>query len=76
MRLVSNRDKKPEALWIGSSAGKNEELLTHTHTKKLNDQNTSQGPCFFWISTDPTGILKAGTNKKHSKLLGVPTAIC
>ena len=53
MRLVSNRDKKPEALWIGSNVGKNEEFLTHTHTQKLNDQNTSQGPCFFGFQLTP-----------------------
>ena len=45
MRLVSNRDKKPEALWIGSNVSKNEELLTHTHTR--------QGPCFFGFQLTP-----------------------
>ena len=31
MRLVSNRDKKTEALWIGSNVGKNDKL---SHKKK------------------------------------------
>ena len=81
MRLASNRDKKPEALWIGSNVGKNEELLTHTHTHththtQIKWPEYKSRSLFFWISTDPTGILKTGTNKKRSKLLGVPTAIC
>ena len=65
-------NKKTEALWIGSFAGKSEKLRPE---KEFNWQNTKIKALGVWLSTDPEITVKPNfvekNGKKNAELLGL-----